>query len=180
MTHTIRFSLTLLAGVCLACPVFAEPPQDNTEAEILAEKIENKLSEHKVGIAKSSSRFKRKLETGLSKSDDDVSENIEVAMDVLEDAFSEDGLFRNLAYMMGDFAESIEMDSEGDDTTISFEGAKIVQVKRKKTQNSDDQIEISGLGKNLTINREEIVEDGKSKTRIVIGMEIDGKLPEFN
>ena len=72
------------------------------------------------------------------------------------------------------------MDSEGDDTTISFEGAKIVQVKRKKSKSSDDQIEISGLGKNLTINREEIVEDGKSKTRIVIGMEIDGKLPEFN
>lgn len=180
MIHPIRFSLTLLAGVCLSCPVFAAPPEGNTETEILAEKIEDKLSEHKVDIAKSSSRLKRKLEKGLEKSDGEVSEDIEVAMDVLEEAFSEDGLFRNLAFMMGDFAEGIEMDSDGGETTISFEGAKIAQIKRKKSRDSEDHFEISGLGKNLTINREEIVEDGKSKTRIVIGMEIDGKLPEFN
>ena len=86
MIHPIRFSLTLLAGVCLACPVFAAPPEGNTETEILAEKIEDKLSEHKVEIAKSSSRLKRKLEKGLEKSDGEVSEDIEVAMDVLEEA----------------------------------------------------------------------------------------------
>ena len=183
MIHPIRFSLTLLAGVCLACPVFAAPPEGNTETEILAEKIEDKLSEHKVEIAKSSSRLKRKLEKGLEKSDGEVSEDIEVAMDVLEEAFSEDGLFRTLAFMMGDFAEGIDMDSDGGETTISFEGAKIAQIKRKKSRDSEDHFEISGLGKNLTIDREEIIKDGKSKTRIVIDMdgesEIDITLPEF-
>ena len=85
--------------------------------------------------------------------------------------------------MMGDFAEGIEMDSDGGETTISFEGAKIAQIKRKKSRDSEDHFEISGLGKNLTIDREEIVKDGKSKTRIVIDMdgdsEIDITLPEF-
>ena len=104
-------------------------------------------------------------------------------MDVLEDAFSEEGLFRNLAFMMGDFAEGIEMDSDDGETTISFEGAKIAQIKHKKKRDSEDHFEISGLGKNLTIDREEIVKDGKSKTRIVIDMdgdsEIDITLPEF-
>ena len=183
MIHPIRFSMTLIVGVCLTSPVFAAPPETDTETEILTEKIENKLSEHKVEIAKSSARLKRKLEKGLEKSDGEVSEDIGVAMDVLEEAFSENGLFRNLAFMMGDFAEGLEMDSDNGETTISFEGAKIAQIKRKKKRNSEDHFEISGLGKNLTIDREEIVKDGKSKTRIVIDMdgesEIDLTLPEL-
>ncbi len=183
MKHPIRFSLTLLTSLCLTTSAFAAPPQGNTDTEVLAEKIEEKLSDHKVDIAKSSARLKRKLESDLAKSNGDISEDIEVAMNVLEEAFSDDGLLRNIAAMFGDFAEDIEVETDGGDTTLLFDGAKVAQIQRKTSRDSEDRISISGLGKNLSIDRETIVKDGKKKTRIVIDMdgenEIDITMPEF-
>ena len=183
MIHPIRISIALLAGLCLSSAAFAAPPEAETDVEVLAEKIEDKLSDHKVEIAKSSARLKRQLENGLSKADGDVSGDVEVVMDVLEDAFSEDGLFRNLAVMFGDFAEDIDIETEDGDTTLLFDGAKVAQIQREKTRDSEDRFSISGLGKNLTIDKETIVKDGKRKTRIVIDMdgedELDITLPDL-
>jgi len=183
MFHPIRFSLTLLAGACLTSAAFAAPPNTNSDVEILTDKIEEKLSDHKIDIAKSSARLKRKLENGRSDASGDLSEDIDVVMDVLEEAFSDEGLFRNLAAMFGDFAEDIDVETDGGETTLLFDGAKVAQIQREKTRNSEDSFSISGLGKNLSIDKETIIKDGKRKTRIVIDMdgenEIDITLPDL-
>ena len=184
MPTPFKFTLTLMASLCLAGSAFAAPPTVETDAEILAEKIDDKLSEHKIEIAKSSARLKRKLDKGQAKADGDVSEEIEVVMDVLEEAFADDGLFRDLAAMFGDFAQDLDVETDNGKTVLVFDGAKIGEIEHKKSRDSEDSISISGLGKYFTLDRETIVENGKSKTRIVIDMdgddEIDITLPSLD
>jgi len=179
-----KLTLSILLSSCLAGSAFASPPNLDPEAEVLIEKLEDKLSDHQVDIAKSSARLKRKIEKGQAKADGDVSEEIDVMMDVMEEAFAEDGLFRDLAAMFADFAEDLDVDTDGDTTTLSFDGAKIGEIQRTKSRDSEDSISIIGLGKYLTLDRETIVKNGKSKTRIVIDMdgedEIDITLPQID
>lgn len=183
MPSPTQFSITLITALCLTGTAFAAPPtMDN--ADVLAEKIEDKLSDHKVDIAKSSARLKRKLDNAQSDADGDVSEEIDVMMDVLEEAFADDGLFRNLATMFSDIAEDIDIDTDNGTTTLSFDGATVGQIEHEKSRDSEDRISIVGLGKYFTLDRETIVEDGKTKTRIVIDMdgedEIDITLPKLD
>lgn len=184
MPTPVKFSLTFLLATCLAGSAFAAPPVVEPEAQVLMEKIEDKLADHKVDIAKSSARLKRKLEKGQAKAGGDVGEEIEVMMDVLEEAFADEGLFRDLAAMFGDFAEDLDVDTDGGTTTLSFDGATIGEIERKKSRDSQDSFSIIGLGKYLNVERETIVKNGKSKTRIVIDMdgedEIDITLPTPN
>lgn len=184
MSTSLKISITLLTSLCFAGAAFAAPPTETTDANILAEKIDEKLSEHKVEIAKSSSKLKRKLEKGQAAAKGDVAQEIEVVMDVMEDAFAEDGLFRDLSAMFGDFASDLDVVSDDGTTTLIFDGAKVGQVQHEKSRDSEDRFSISGLGKNFTFDRETVVEDGKSKTRIVIDMngedEIDITLPSID
>lgn len=174
--------MTGLAALCLSEAAFAAPPEGQSDTEILSEKIDEKLSEHKLEIAKSTARLKRKFDTRQAQSNGDVSEDIEVVMDVLEEAFAEEGLFRDLAAMFSDFAEDVDVDTEGDKTVLLFDGAKVGAITREKSRESEDRFSISGLGKSLTLDRETIVKDGKSKTRIIIdiegGDEVQLTLPE--
>ncbi len=184
MQTLFKVSLPLLLATCVAGSAFAAPPSVDPEAEILMEKIEDKLSDHKLDIAKSSARLKRKLDKGQANAGGDVGEDIEVMMDVLEEAFAEDGLFRDLTAMFADFAKDVDVDTDGGTTTLSFDGAIIGEIQREKSRDSEDRVSIYGLGKYLTLDRETIVKNGKSKTHIVIDMdgedEIDITLPQID
>lgn len=184
MPSPIQFSITCITALCLSGTAFAAPPTVDSDSSVLVEKIEDKLSEHKVEIAKSSARLKRKMAKGQAAADGDVSEEIEVVMDVLEEAFADDGLFRSLAAMFSDFAEDIDVDTDNGKTVLSFDGAKVGEIEHEKSRDSEDRISIVGLGKYFTLDRETIVEDGKTKTRIVIDMdgedEIDITLPKLD
>ena len=176
MPTLTRFSLTCLAALCVSGSAFAEPPKLDPEADILIEKLEDKLADHSVDIAKSSSRLQRKLERGKANADGDVEKEIGVMMDVMEEAFSEDGFFRDLAAMFGDIAKDLDVDTDNGKTTLSFDGAKIAQIEQESSRDSEDRVSISGLGRSLTMDRETIVKNGKSKTRIVIEMDGDDEI----
>lgn len=184
MPYFLPFTVSFLTALGLCASAFAAPPEVESDPDILSEKIEDKLSEHKVEIAKSTARLKRKLDKGHAKAEGDISEEIEVVIDVMEDAFSEGGLFRDLAALFSDFAEDIDVETEDGQTVLLFDGAKVGEIQRQKRRDSEDRFSVSGLGKNLTIDRETIVKDGKSKTRIVIDMdggdEIDITLPDLD
>jgi len=177
------FRLALLP-VLLLVPSLAyghpdKPEQDSVEiitaeeTDELSDKIDEKLSKHKLSIARSAARLKRNLEKDTKSADSDMSEELEAVADMLEEAFSKDGLFRDLTAMLGDFAEDIDVESHDGKTVLKFDGAKVGQIETHKSRDSEDRLSISGLGKNLTLDRETIVKDGKSKTRIVI--EMDGE-----
>lgn len=186
MTFKSIFHLSILT-TAMICPTaaFAHPdkPEAGSETTVelstldpdgeLSDKIDAKLSEHKLRIAKSSARLKRNLDKKQAAADGDVSEEIEAVADLLEDVFAKDGLFRDLTALVSDFAKDVEVDKQNGKTVLRFDGATVGQIETRKSRDNDDRLSISGLGKNLTLDRETIVKDGKSKTRIVI--EMDGE-----
>lgn len=144
---------------------------DLAETEALSDKIDEKLSEHRVAIAKSMARVKRNLDKNADAADGDFSEEVEAVAQALEDVFADDGLFKDLTIMFTDFADDVDVQSADGVTILSFDGATVGKIERSKKRESEDSLSISGLGKNLTLDRETIVKDGKSKTRIIIEMD---------
>ena len=175
-----RFTAGLATALCLSVSAYAAPPvEDNTE--VLIEKLEDKLSDHEVEIAKSTARLKRKMESAKESSDGDFGEDLEIFADVLEEAFAKDGVFRDLAAMFSDFAKDIDVDTDNGKTVLKFDGTEVAQIEHKTSRDSEDRVSISGLGKSLTLDRKTVVQNGKSKTRIIIDMdgadEIDITVP---
>ncbi len=191
----LKFSLLPIAILAPAL-AFAHPikPETKTEASVdvsapvidgeLSEKIDEKLSKHKLRIAKSAARLKRDLDKNQKTSNGDVTEDLEAVADIFQDVFAEEGLFRDVVAMFGDFADDIEVDTDDGTTVLRFDGATVGKIETHKSRDSEDSISISGLGKNLTLDRETIVKDGKSKTRIIIEMDgedsIDITLPQID
>jgi len=64
---------------------------------------------------------------------------------------------------------------------LKFDGTEVAQIQHKSSRDSEDKISISGLGKSFSLDRKTVVQNGKSKTRIVIDMngedEIDLTVP---
>lgn len=191
------FRVSLLTTAFLVPAIaFAHPDKPTTGSDVsvdvsaletneeLVDKIEAKLSKHRVEIAKSSSRLKREFDKKQAASDGDISEDIEAVADLLEDVFAKDGLFRDLSTLLSDFVEDVDIETEDGKTVLRFDGATIGKIETQKNRDRDDRLSISGLGKNLTLDRETIVKDGKSKTRIVIEMDgedsVDITLPQID
>lgn len=172
----IRFFLT---ASFLAFPFMTTAYAQDTEAadvdvaetEALSDKIDEKLSEHRVAIAKSMARVKRNLDKNADAADGDFSEEAEAVVQALEDVFADDGLFKDLTILFTDFADDVDVQSADGVTILSFDGETVGKIERSKKRESEDSLSISGLGKNLTLDRETIVKDGKSKTRIIIEMD---------
>jgi len=153
--------------------------EDNTD--ILLEKLEEKLSDHTADLAKSTARLKRKMENAKDSAGETLDHDLEVMADVLEDVFAEEGVFRDLTALFSDFAKDIDVDTDNGKTTLRFDGTEVAQIKHKSSRDSEDSISISGLGKSFSLDRKTVVQNGKSKTRIIIDMngddEIDITLP---
>lgn len=173
-------AILLLSSTASAQPEPTKAPAVSTE---LTEKLETKLSKHKIQIAKSTARLKRNLDKQTADANGDVSDELEAVANLLEEVFASDGVFRDLTAMFSDFAEDVEVETDGGKTMLRFDGTHVGEIETRKSRNSEDGISISGLGKSLTLDRETVVKDGKSKTRIVIEMDGEDALelivPEF-
>lgn len=181
MPYSTRLTAGFITALCLSSFAFAAPPvvEDNTEE--LIDKIEETLSEHKVDLAKSTARLKRKMDSAKSTAGDTLEGDLDAMADVLEDVFSEDGVFRDMTAMFSDFAKEVDVDTDDGKTTLRFGGTEVAQIQHKSSRDSEDSVSISGLGKSFSMDRKTVVENGKSKTRIVIDIngddEIDVTLP---
>jgi len=86
------------------------------------------------------------------------------------EAIIDSEMISRMADLLGDFAARVEVErGEGDGSAIWFDGDEVVRFKRDR--NVDDRLSMTGLGKNLTVERETVIKDGKARTRIVIEMD---------
>ena len=181
MPYFARMTTGFAAALCLSSFAFAAPPVVDENTEVLLDKLEEKLSDHSADLAKSAARLKRTMGKAQKSAGDDIGDELEVLADVMEEAFAEDGLFRDLTALFSDLAEDIDVDTDGGKTVLMFDGAEVAQIQHKSSRDSEDHMSISGLGKSLTFDRKTVVKNGKSKTRIVIDLdgqdEIDITLP---
>jgi hypothetical protein len=188
MFNSTSFTLRFIAAFCvplgLSTAAFAAPPETPDNSEVLAEKLEDKLADHQGDIARSTASLKRKMERTKSSAEGDLTENLDVMADMMEEVFAKDGLFRDLTALFADIAEDIDVDTDDGQTVLRFDGTEVGKIEHGKSRDSEDMISISGLGKSLTLDRQTIIKDGKSKTRIVIEMdgadEIDITLPDLD
>jgi len=171
----LKPALMIAAFGALSLTASAHPhkPLDETEdtasTQELADVLADKFADHSADLGKSMAKMKRKLDN----TDGDLESELDAVADALEEAFSEDGVLREMANMFGDFASDLDIESEDGVTVFKFDDKTLGRVKREKSRDSEDTLSLSGLGKNMTIERETYIEDGKTRTRIVI--EMDGE-----
>ena len=187
----LGLSVLAMSTVASAHPHDPEPVKKKVEVIVLddmadpddiAAIIEEKLSDHSVTISKSMAKAKRSYDRSVAKSGGTVEGELDAVANAVEEIFSDKGVFRDLAAMLGEFADDIELDTDDGATTLRFDGKTVGRIETQKSRDNDDSMSLSGLGKNLTIDRETVVENGKSRTRIVIEMDggegLDITLPD--
>lgn len=89
----------------------------------------------------------------------------------------------NMRDLLEELRGNIEVELGEDGTrAFIFDGEEMLRFKRDNTLDRDDRLSISGLGRNLTVERKTTKKDGQTLTRIVIemdgGEDVDIDLPE--
>lgn len=110
-------------------------------------------------------------------------EDFPQALENLKSDLMDSDILNDLTESVNEFAAKIEIErSDGKGTAFFFDHEEMLRFKRDRDAHDDDRISISGLGRNLTLDRETIVEDGQTRTRIVIemdgGEEVEIDLPD--
>lgn len=90
----------------------------------------------------------------------------------LETAIAESGVLSDMASLLSEFAQDIEVERGPDSgTALKFDGQEMLRFRLDRERDVDDALSITGLGRNLTVERDTVVRDGKTRTRIVIEMD---------
>ena len=149
-----------------------ESRSESLTASEFAQRLEKRFAAH-------SNKFERALEKAESKNEfiregreiknaDDIRD----AARAIEDLVSESGLISSLADMMLGLAEDFDVEATDDGLSLKFDGDRIGRVKVRRDKHTDRSLDVEGFGRNMTIEKEVIKRNGKTKTRIVI--EVDG------
>ena len=112
-----------------------------------------------------------------------LGEDLKEAARELETAIAESGLLSDMAEMLAEFAEDVEVKKDdADGMRLLFDGDEMLRLKVDRDMDRDERVSLSGLGRNMTVERETLVVDGKTRTRIVIEMDgadgVEVELPE--
>jgi len=162
-------------------PYFGKKKNENKEtieesktlsASEFAEKLEKRFEKHTHKIERSLKEADAKNDfiskTREIKSADDLRD----AANAIEDLVSESAIISNFADMMLDLAEDFDIETSDEGLSLKFDGDRIGRVKVKRDKHTESSLDVEGFGRNMTIEKEVIRRDGKTKTRIVI--EVDG------
>ncbi|MGB6230768.1 MAG: hypothetical protein WBF53_11665 [Litorimonas sp.] len=154
---TFPKALSLFAATLLfASPALAQSPErgDGSEpAETAGEIVDRILRE---------SRLRG----------EDLAERGREAAEEAGEALERSDLVGNMSELMTDFADRLEVErGEGEGTALFFDGDELLRIRRELKRQSDDRITITGLGRNLSVERETTTRDGRTTSRIVIEME---------
>lgn len=99
-------------------------------------------------------------------------ENIREAARALEDLVAESGVISSFADMMIDLASDFDVETNDDGLSLKFDGDRIGRLKIKRDKHTESTLDIEGFGRNMTVEKDVIRRNGKTKTRIII--EVDG------
>lgn len=103
----------------------------------------------------------------------DHPEDLREAAKALEEMLAESDILENMASMFIGLAEKIEVDSDDEGMTLRFDGEKLGSLNIEREGTMNDIISIEGLGKNMEVEKDVIIKNGKKRTRIIIEMDTD-------
>lgn len=155
----------------------AEPSKAKNSAtslsgEEFAQRLEKRFEAHSEKFERAIKKAEAKNE--FMKGDREIknADDIRNAARAIEDLVSESRLISSFADMMIDLAEDFDVEASDEGLALNFDGERIGRVKMKRDKHTDSTFDIEGFGRNMTIEKDVIKRDGKTKTRIVI--EVDG------
>ncbi len=148
---------------------------DSLSASDFAERMEKRMEKHSEKLEHSLDKAKERHAFKF-KGDVDSADDIREVARALEDAMAESGILSSLADMMVDLAEDFDVENTEDGLSLKFDGDRIGRIKIDRERHSEDRLDLEGFGRNLTIDKEIIKENGKTKTRIVIEMDGDEEI----
>lgn len=81
-------------------------------------------------------------------------------------------MMASMADLLSEFADKVDVE-KGDETgtALWFDGNELFRFKMDRDRAVEDALTITGLGRNLSVERETIIRDGKTRTRIIIEMD---------
>jgi len=103
----------------------------------------------------------------------DNPEDLREVAKALEDMLAESDILENMAGLFIDLAENIEVDADDEGMTLRFNGEKLGSLNIEREGKMNDIISIEGLGKNMNVEKDVIIKNGKKRTRIIIEMDTD-------
>jgi len=145
---------------------------ESMSASDFAQRMEKRMEKHSEKLERALDKAK-KSEGFKFKDDIDSTDDIRNAARALEDAMAESGILSSLADMMIDLTEDFDIEGTEDGLTFKFDGERIGRMEMMRDHHSEDRFDLEGFGRNLTIDKEVVKENGKKKTRIVIEMDGD-------
>ena len=74
--------------------------------------------------------------------------------------------------MVLELADDFDVETSDGGVSLKFDGERIGRVKVKRDKHTESAFDVEGFGRNMTVEKEVIKRNGKTKTRIVI--EVDG------
>lgn len=161
----------------LMLPTFAaaEPPKTLTTEtmapETLSDKLAERLEARAPEIGQSLGKIRRDLERAGGSASDSAGETTEAVADALEEAFSEGGALRELGAVFAGILEDVDIETSDGGTELRFDGAPVLRVEKESSRDSEDVLNLFGLGRALQLKRETVTVDGKTKSRIVIELD---------
>lgn len=161
-------------------PYFGKKKQDKKEAEEtktlsasdFAARLEKRVEKHTDKIERSFKDAEAKNDFIGKNRDIKSADDLRDAARAIEGLISESGVISNFADMMLDLAEDFDVEAGDGGLSLKFDGERIGRVKVKRDKHTESSLDVEGFGRNMTIEKEVIKRDGKTKTRIVI--EVDG------
>ena len=174
MKPWMKFTTAAAMAALLSGHAFAAPPMDTAqdvaktvEPDVLTDELTARLQSRAPEIGQSLARIKRDLDAAGGS----AGETTEAVADALEEAFSEGGALRELGSVFSGIIEDVDVETANGGTELRFDGAPVLRLEKRKVRDSEDELNLFGLGRAMKFKRETVTVDGKTKSRIVI--EID-------
>jgi len=144
------------------------PAEMEKHFEQRAKRVERRLEQAKKRHEADIKRFEKKS----NRKTGDITDpnNIRETAKQIESMITDSGIISSFADIMADLVEDIDLENNKNGLVLKFDGKTLGKLKAQS--DDKDHFEIQGLGRNLTVDKEIITKNGKTKTRIVI--EYDG------
>lgn len=167
-------------------PYFGEDDETHNDEKAETESADPDLPKSLWGMEKYFQKHTDKFSEGLERAQLDNSfpefdgkslmdnpDDLREAAKALEDMLAESDILENMADLFIGFAENIEVDSDDDGMTLRFNGEKLGSINIEREGKMNDVISIEGLGRNMNVEKDIIIKNGKKRTRIVIELDTD-------
>ena len=163
---SLRLTLAVLAGLAVSTAAQAAPPE-TVSPETLSDSLAERLEERAPEIGKSLAKIRRDLD----RAGQDKNDSVDAVADAMEEAFSEGGALRELGAVLVGIIEDVDVASEDGETVLRFDGAPVLRMEKQSSRDSEDVLNLSGLGRAMKMKRETVTVDGKTKSKITIELD---------